>query len=155
MYYTDGKFGNSLILRFEKIKDNSYNNFETMMNYPINHNFKTDIMLNEFYKISPVRFIFASITDYTKLYIYLIQQTNWYHYLKIKKFQYYLPINVKLAKEFSFGLYKGFLVFTSTISSNNNDNDFFSYLIFFSYANGTDFTVDITHYMEDIEAQLN
>ena len=113
------------------------------------------IDLFDFFKINPDRFIFASTTDYTKLYIYLIQQINWYKYIKIKKFDFYLPSNtnkIKFAKEFSFGLYKGFLVFTSTICSDSDKaSDYSSYLIFFSYANGTDFTADVTNYMEDIE----
>ena len=160
MYYTDGNSGYSLILKFIKINErdnkNLFTNLEQRLKVEIkDQDFKTYILLNEFYKINPDRFIFASTTTFQKLYIYLIQQTNWYKYVKIKKYDYWLPSatnNIKFAKEFAFGIYKGFLVFTGTISSNYNDaSDFSSYLIFFGYANGTDFTADITKYMADIE----
>ena len=71
------------------------------------------------------------------------------------KFSYTLSSttsNIRFNKEFNFGIYKGFLVFTATISSNqDNATDFSSYLIFFGYANGTDFTDDVTEYFADIE----
>ena len=163
MYYSDGNDGYSLKLRFyyvnAKDNNNKYSNLGQMLYQNIrDQSFKTYTLLNDFYKISPDRFIFASTTNYNKLYIYLIQQTNWYKYVKIKKFDYYLPSNdknIRFAKEFAFGLYKGFLVFTSTISSNSEEaTDFSSYLIFFSYANGTDFTADVSDYMEYIEGSL-
>ena len=154
MYYTNGDDGYSLMLHFIKIKlkNNKYE-LETRLSQNIrDQNFKTYILLNDFYKINADRFIFASTTNYNKLYIYLIQQINWYKYAKVKKYDYYLPSdsnNIKFSKEFSFGLYKGFLIFTGTISSSSGALS--SYLIFFGYANGTDFTADITEYMADIE----
>ena len=159
MYYTDGDNGKTLKLKFIFIKDKDNQNqhfFDTKLEQTISdQNFKTYTLLNEFYKINPDRFIFASTTDYTKLYIYLIQQYNWYQYVKIMKFSYTLSSttsNIRFNKEFNFGIYKGFLVFTATISSNqDNATDFSSYLIFFGYANGTDFTDDVTEYFADIE----
>ena len=131
MYYKNGDDGKSLILRFDKLRykdDNDKDtdlNLKNMMYYEGFNDvgFKTDITLNDFYKIHPDRYIFAGTTDFTKLYIYLIQQTNWYEYIKIKKFNFELKTdthNVKFAKEFSFGLYKGFLVFTSTVCTNSD-----------------------------------
>ena len=159
MYYTDGDNGKSLKLKFIYIKNKNDQNqylFEERLNLEIkDYDFKTYTLLNEFYKINPDRFIFASTTSYSNLIIYLIQQYNWYKYVKIMKFFYSLTSttnNVRFAKEFNFGIYKGFLVFTSTISSNfDNATDFSSYLIFFGYANGTDFTDDVSEYFADIE----
>ena len=49
-------------------------------------------------------------------------------------------------------MYNGFLFFTSTISSNiDSADDFSSYLIFFGYANGTDFIMNISSYLADID----
>ena len=135
MYYTDGNDGKSLTLRFIKINEkvnNMYTNLEQSLTQTINdQDFETYPSLNDFYKIDASRFIFAATTGFTKLYIYLIQQINWYKYVKIKKYDYYLPSetkNYKFDKEFSFGLYKGFLIFTSTIYDNTNQ-EHFSYLV--------------------------
>ena len=90
MYYKDGNNGKSLILRFDFLRDKNdknedeYNTQNHIYYEGFNDkDFKTYITLNDFFKINPDRFIFASTTDYTKLYIYLIQQINWYKYIKI------------------------------------------------------------------------
>ena len=113
IYYTNGDDGKSLLLKFIKIneRDNyeKFTNLEERLKVEIkDYNFNTDIMLNEFYKINPNRFIFASTIDYSQLYIYLIQQTNMYAYVKIKKYDYLLLSGKRFVREFSFGLYKGF-----------------------------------------------
>ena len=156
MYYTKGNDGKSLLLRFVKIikgSDNKYSIEKRIKVELTDQPFQTYILLNDFVKITPDRFIFASTTGYEKLFIYLIQQTNWYKYVKIKKYDHWLPSNtnqIKFQKEFAFGLYKGFLILTTTVSRNSDASNFFSYLIFFGYPNGTDFTDDLTDYFYDI-----
>ena len=156
MYYTKGNDGKSLLLRFVKIikgSDNKYSIEKRIKVELTDQPFQTYILLNDFVKITPDRFIFASTTGYEKLFIYLIQQTNWYKYVKIKKYDHWLPSNtnqIKFQKEFAFGLYKGFLILTTTVSPNSDASNFFSYLIFFGYPNGTDFTDDLTDYFYDI-----
>ena len=116
---------------------------------------KQYISLNDYYKINDDTFIFVSTIDYIQLYIVIIKTKINYTSHSIKEYQFNLASstnNIKFTKELSLGMYKGFLLFTSTISTNiDYADDFSSYLIFIGYANGTDFTVDISPYFADID----
>ena len=75
MYYTNGDDGTSLVLKFiyinNKNHENKYTVSEKFYQNINDHDFETYTLLNDFYKISPDRFIFISTTGYNKLYIYL------------------------------------------------------------------------------------
>ena len=111
--------------------------------------------MNDYHKINENVFIFVSTFDYTKLFVFKIETYNNYrsHFTKQYLFNLASPINnKKFTKELSLGMYNGFLFFTSTISSNiDSADDFSSYLIFFGFANGTDFTMNISSYLADID----
>ena len=150
--------GNSIKIKFIKIIKDSGNQFY-LENLDAHYGFgiylKQYISLNDYYKINDDTFIFVSTIDYTQLYIVIIKTKKNYTSHSIKEYQFNLASstnNIKFTKELSLGMYKGFLLFTSTISTNiDYADDFSSYLIFIGYANGTDFTVDISPYFADIE----
>ena len=158
MFFTNEKDGSSIKLSFLQIKKNVLNKFylEKLYNhYGIEIDLKNDIALNDFYKINDNRFMFVSTADYTKLVIIIIETSSSYQSIKYKKFLFNLDSssnNIKFAKELSIGMYNNFLLFTSTLSSKTaSAEDYFSYLIFFGYANGTDLTIDISPYMADAD----
>ena len=150
--------GNSIKIKFIKIIKDSGNQFY-LENLDAHYGFgiylKQYISLNDYYKINDDTFIFVSTIDYIQLYIVIIKTKKNYTSHSIKEYQFNLASstnNIKFTKELSLGMYKGFLLFTSTISTNiDYADDFSSYLIFIGYANGTDFTVDISPYFADID----
>ena len=158
IFFMNGNDGSSIKLKFYKINKNALNKFyleQLDAQYGFGTSLKNDIMLNDFYKINNNRFVFISTVDYTKLFICVIETNDRYTSHKYKDYVFNLESStnsMKFSKELSLGMYKGFLLLSSTISSNIESNDdYFSYLIFFGYANGTDFTADITPYFGDID----
>ena len=157
IYFMDKKDDLSIKVKFCKIRLIASNTFY-LENLQAQYNFgvhlKGDITLNDFYKINDDRFAFVSTVNYNKLSIIIIETYNSYQGHKFKHYQFNLGNSneLKFAKDLYIGIYKGFLLFTSTMSSNSDSaNDYFSYLIFFGYANGTDFTNDIAPFLADIE----
>ena len=157
IFFMNGNHGSSVKLKFYKINKNALNNFyleQLDAHYGFGTSLKNDIMLNDFYKINNNRFIFISTVDYTKLFICIIETNDRYTSHKYKDYVFNLESStnsLKFSKELSLGMYKVFLSFTSTISNGESNDDYFSYLIFFGYANGTDFTADISPYFADID----
>ena len=158
IFFKDGNDEYAIKFVFKRIIKNINNEFYLE---PINAHYglglylKPYISLNDYHKINENVFIFVSTFDYTKLFIFKIETYNNYrsHFTKQYLFNLASPINnKKFTKELSLGMYNGFLFFTSTISSNiDSADDFSSYLIFFGYANGTDFTMNISSYLADID----
>ena len=157
IFFMNGNHGSSVKLKFYKINKNALNNFyleQLDAHYGFGTSLKNDIMLNDFYKINNNRFVFISTVDYTKLFICIIETNDRYTSHKYKDYVFNLESStnsLKFSKELSLGMYKVFLSFTSTISNGESNDDYFSYLIFFGYANGTDFTADISPYFADID----
>jgi len=157
IFFTNVNDGSSIKVSYIKIKKSITNAFyvEKIFNHiGFGINLKNDIALNDFCKINDNRFMFVSTNDYTKLVIVIIETTNSYTSHKYKKFLFNLDSsnNIKFSKELSIGMYNNFLLFTSTLSSKSaSAEDYFSYLIFFGYANGTDSTIDISPYIADID----
>ena len=158
MFFMNGNDDMSIKLIFYKInKNNVLNKFyldQLDAHYGFGTSLKKDIMLNDFYKINDNRFVFVSTIDYTKLFVCVIETNDFYTSHKYKDYVFNLASStnsIKFTKQLSLGMYKGFLLFTSTISSNSGSaDDYFSYLIFFGYSNGKDFTADISPYLADI-----
>ena len=158
IFFKDGNDEYAIKFVFKKIIKNINNEFylePLNAHYGLGLYLKPYISLNDYHKINENVFIFVSTFDYTKLFIYKIETYNNYrsHFTKQYLFNLASPINnKKFTKELSLGMYNGFLFFTSTISSNiDSADDFSSYLIFFGYANGTDFTMNISSYLADID----
>ena len=157
MFFMNEKDGSSIKISILQIQKDILNNFyiKKLSNYyGLGDSLKNDISLNDFYKINDDRFMFVSTSDYTKLVIIIIETSNSYQSIKYKTFLFNLDSssnNIKFTKELSIGMYNNFLLFTSTLSSKTaSAEDYFSYLIFFGYANGTDLAIDISPYMADI-----
>ena len=157
-YFMNGKDDYSLKIRFCKIRLQSVRKTYYIdpldAHYGFGVYFKSDITLNDFYKITDERFVFVSTQGYTKLSIIIIENRNSYqgHDFKLYQFNLGNSNQLKFAKDLYIGMFKGYLLFTSTLSSNSDSaNDYFSYLIFFGYVNGTDFTIDISPFLADIE----
>ena len=158
MFFMNKNDGTSIKLSFLQIKKNLRNKFyvENLNNqYGFGVDLKNDVALNDFYKINDNRFMFVSTIDYTKLFIFIIETSNSYESHKYKKFLFNLDSstnNIKFSKELSIGMYNNFLLFTSTLSSKSaSAENYFSYLIFFGYANGTDSIIDISLYLADVD----
>ena len=158
IFFKDGNDEYAIKFVFKKIIKNINNEFylePLNAHYGLGLYLKPYISLNDYHKINENVFIFVSTFDYTKLFIFKIETYNNYrsHFTKQYLFNLASPINnKKFTKELSLGMYNGFLFFTSTISSNiDSADDFSSYLIFFGYANGTDFTMNISSYLADID----
>ena len=152
IFYMIGTDDNSIKLKFIKISKTrkifSIQNIYSLYSFGIG--LKNDILLNDFYKIKENRFIFISTIEYTQLFIAIIETGNNYRNLQKKIYIFDLG-NIKFYKDLSIGIYKGFLLFTSAIKPIDSPNDYSSYLIFFGYANGTDFSSDISPYFADIQ----
>ena len=158
IFFKDGNDEYAIKFVFKRIIKNINNEFylePLNAHYGLGLYLKPYISLNDYHKINENVFIFVSTFDYTKLFIFKIETYNNYrsHFTKQYLFNLASPINnKKFTKELSLGMYNGFLFFTSTISSNiDSADDFSSYLIFFGYANGTDFTMNISSYLADID----
>ena len=112
--------------------------------------------LNDFIKIDNDRLVFISTTNsYTasKLYIIFFDLYNNLEEMAVRYYFYnFWEIGV-LSKELSGFLYNGFLAFTSTfLPSEGINEEFNSIFLLFSYANGTDFDINIYPYLSDIDS---
>ena len=138
------------MLKLRVKKFNSGNkDFETnVLKYDKDYYFMTDVILNDFLKIDDTHLVhITSQNEYKRLYFLFYDFNNDYTNIKMRLFKYEIS-NYQLRKEFRGYIYNGFFVFTSTLAPYNSE-DFFSYLIFLSYANGTDFEIDISPYLMD------
>ena len=112
------------------------------------------ITLNNFVKINENRLALISTIQGIELFIILYDFYNDYQLLKVRYYKYNIDNNKisKLTKELSVFVYNGFLSFTSTAlppSSSRDSENFFSILLIFGYANGTDFEINIYPYLMD------
>ena len=116
-----------------------------------NQGYDSEITLNAAHKINDNRVAFISTKNNgEKLYIFLLDFYDSYANGKIRIYNYNLFTNFKLKKEMAVYSYKGnFLAFSSTIGPRDNDKPYTSFLLFFSYPNGTDFSIDISVYLKD------
>ena len=156
IYFMDGKDEYAIKLKFARIRKlevlKTFYLESTQAHYGLGVNLKSDITMNDFIKLNDERFAFVSTIDYNELFIIIVETFNSYRIINYKKYQFSLGDSLKFTKDLYLGIYKGFLLFTSTLTSIiDTTNDYFSYLIFFGYANGTDFIIDISPYMADIE----
>ena len=129
--------------------------FERISNYyDQSHILSHEITLNDFLKLDNERLSFISTTDNNKLYIILFDLYFNYRFIKVRYYKFDFSYNISaFTQELSAHLYNGFLAFTSTVSDYNNK--IFSLLIFFGYANGTDFEIDISPYFIDSDSFSN
>ena len=147
VFFTDKDDSKSLKLRIYKVEDN--NNY-----YPkvINENFigydlDTRIKLHEFYKIDNVTLLLITTYYQNKIYIMFIDTYKWYRYMNVRTYKYEMK-EYYLREELSVDFYNDFLMFTTDVSKND-ETYLSSFLIFFSYPNGTDFYMNLSPYVMD------
>lgn len=79
--------------------------------------------------------------------MFLIDFYNNYAIMKLRDYQFYKS-NKRFAKEMSASLYNGYVIFTVTLG-NSAQSEIFAIMMIFGFANGTDFTTDISPYLMD------
>ena len=116
-----------------------------------NKGFDSSIMINDAYKINDKRIGVITTKDSgTTLYFILLDFYGSYDKVKFRLYNYKMFSNYKLIKELALYSYKDeFLVFSSTKAPTNNEGYYSSFLLFFSYPNGTDFDIDISPYLQN------
>ena len=97
---------------------------------------------NDFYKVKSNRLIYASSSD--KLYIFLIDLYNSYQTVIVNVYDI-AKDGYSLDKELTAYFFNGYIFFTSTVNNNN----VFSILMIFGYANGKDSYIEISPYLSD------
>ena len=112
------------------------------------------ITLNDFVKINENRLALISTIQGYDLFIILYDFYNDYQLLKVRYYKYVINYDKisMLTKELSAFVYNGFLSITSTAlprSISSNSDNYFSILLIFGYANGTDFEMNIYPYLTD------
>ena len=113
--------------------------------------FDSSFTLNDVHKINENRIgVITTKSSGTILYIILLDFYGSYVKRKFRLYHYKLFSGYRLNKELALYSYKDdFLVFSSTKSPNSNDKLYTSFLLFFSYPNGTDFKIDISPYLQN------
>ena len=149
---TDSK---SLKLTTGTISDNSNNfNKKISQNLDDNNNYKfdTDVRMSDFIKIDSKRFIYTGISmnDNKTMYIYLLDLYNDYKSMNIRIYKESFNNEHTIYLEISTDVYNGHLIFTSTAKKyiGNNEN-LYSILMLFGYANYTDSIINISEYFMD------
>ena len=147
--YIDNKL--KLKLGVYQLNKNNDNNF--WVGYRNGNEFGYDldshIKLNEFYKINNDASIIVASHNTKLLYIIFIDYFDWYHYMNVRTYKYKLE-GYYLRGEFALDYYNDFLMFTATVSKDG-ESYLSSYLLFFSYPNGTDFYMNISPYVKNSE----
>ena len=170
VYFTKGYDDTKIpfdILKFTKNNEApndeySYTNILTKNLEEIEPNFISDVPLNDFVKVDENRLVFIStvrgsaINQTESIYnfnlvILFLDLYNNYQDVKIRHFNFDLSGH-QIRKELSGYIYNGYFVLTATVVSPQSyiSEDYFSLLIFFGYANGTDFEIDISIYLMDV-----
>ena len=154
MYYLE--FNNKgLKMRIGSIEPN--NTFQTIFFKEFNnYSFYIEECLNDFIKINDERLASCSVNvDQPKYFqIFIFDLYNNYQSIKIRVYSLYIS-DYKINKELSLALYNNYLVFSSTVTDENEYNQVddnskrFSILILFGYVNGTDSSINIIEYLKD------
>ena len=106
--------------------------------------FSSYMMYNDFFKVDDTHFVFVtSQYPYRQINLLLFDIYNNYGNYKIRNYNYY-DIEEGLKREIYGYTYNGYII----LSFSQGDS-IFSTLLFFGYANGTDFEIDISLYLMD------
>ena len=153
-FFSDGNNRRSLILHLEQYEDN---NIEKKFVYRKHHDFnyidfRPDVQSNGLVKLNDDRLVLFTTEDYNNveygsLHMFLIDFYNNYAIMKLRDYQFYKS-NKRFAKEMSASLYNGYVIFTATLG-NSAQSEIFAIMMIFGFANGTDFTTDISPYLMD------
>ena len=116
--------------------------------------------LNDFVKVDDNRLVFVTTVRgdninvdvyHFSLHIIFMDLYDTYEKMKTRHFYYDLSWH-QIRKELYGYIYNGYFVFTSTVVTPQSytSEDYFSFLLFFGYANGTDMEIDISPYLSDV-----
>ena len=145
IYFKD-KWGNDLNFELKELagNDKAYTLNHINGKYFNGHNYAPHVNYNDFYKVDENRLVFVTTKHpYQKLYFFIFDFFNGCSNFKIRKYSYSIPDT--LHKEIQGYSYNGYIIFTFC----SNPDDIYSTLLFFGYANGTDFEIDISPYLMD------
>ena len=140
--------------KFNKDNDNNYQKTDVFYVF-FENRFDSDISLSDVHKINDNKVAFVTTSNNgINLYIILLDFYGSYSSYKFRIYNYTLFNDLRIKKELSVYSFKqDFLVFSSTMGPRNTDNGdpLTSFLIFFSYPNGTDFTINISPYIKNAD----
>ena len=140
--------------KFNKANDNNYQKTDVFYEY-FDNRFDSYISLSDLHKINDNKIAFVTTSNSgTNLYIILIDFYGSYSNYKFRIYHYTLFNDLRIKKELSVYSFKqDFLVFSSTMGPRNTDSGdpLTSFLIFFSYPNGTDITINISPYIKNAD----
>ena len=145
-------YGSKLIFQSFKFNLNNGNYQKTDVFFKaLERSFDSSIILNDVHKINDNRIaVVTTQSSGTKICFILLDFYGSYNDVKFRIYYYDVFSDKKLNKELAvFSYNKEFLVVTSTMSPINTDSSYTSFLLFFSYPNGTDFEIDISPYIQN------
>ena len=156
IYFTKGLGTTKIKFTISNLVENSGSySFNNIIDYEKDYGYSSDIVLNEFIKINEERLAFFStkiVSSKYELHILLYDLYNSYSNVKIRPYFFNLEI-YQPKKELTAYTFNGFLIFSSTVVTPVLDSnlDYFSFLVFFGYPNGTDHDIEISKYLMDVE----
>ena len=149
-------------IKIEEINENLYNINEKMSISldSTGYQFHTSPLLSDLIKIDDNRFSYiASSNDKTQIFILLFDLYNNDNNLKIRIYRIYLNelYNFRIFREITSILYNNYLTISSSVcnslpcdydtNENKENSNYFSFIIIFSYINGTDSFFDLSPYL--------
>ena len=168
IYFTKGYDATTIlfnILKFDKTGDSpndlySYTEILTKNIEDIQANCISDVPLNDFVKVDDNRLVFVTTVRgenidvdvyHFSLHIIFMDLYNTYEKMKTRHFHYDLSWH-QIRKELYGYIYNGYFVLSATVVTPQSytSEDYFSFLLFFGYANGTDMEIDISPYLTDV-----
>ena len=151
-YFTDKNNNWSFKFRLRKMyKNNNLNEFDEIIQKDLDVlELSTDITLNDFIKYDNERLVFISNKGNNNFIIILFYFSDNYSKMKIRYYSYYLE-NYILNKEMSIFFWNDYLLYTPSyyVKGDDTDKKTYSILMIFGFANGTDFTMDISPHLMD------
>ena len=154
VFFTSNK-DNKIKLRIYKLNKDNNNNYslERRNKNDFGYTLDSDIRLHEFYKLDEESFLLVTSVSQNYLFFIFIDTYDWYNYINVRTYKFAME-GYRLREELSIDFYNDFLMFTASVSKDGEDY-LNSFLIFFSYPNGTDFYMNISPYVENSEYYQN
>ena len=145
VYFTDTS-GQNLKFEVGQLTDKNNYYFEYRIQETFkNLGFSSDIRFNDFFKVDGKRFVLITCkTTFKSIIVVIFDIFNDYYNYRIRAY-YYDNFDNQLEKEVQGYTFNGYIIYTFV----SKPSDMFSTLLFFGYANGTDFTIDISPYLMD------
>ena len=146
VYFTDTSGQNMKFQIGELTDSNGGYHFDYRLDKKFeNLGFSSDVRYNDFFKIDEKRYVLITAkTTFKSLIVVIFDMFNNFYNYRIRAY-YYDNLDYELAKEVQGYTFNGYILYTFV----SNPSDLYSTLLFFGYANGTDFSIDISPYLMD------